>query len=66
MLLRRRGAPEGEMPYWLQESIGGVGLLLAMASVLFLTFADPENPANTASNVAQDNGAVVMASALPE
>jgi hypothetical protein len=53
------------MPYWLQESIGGVGLLLAMASALFLTFADPENPANTASNVTQDNGAVMVASALP-
>jgi hypothetical protein len=53
------------MPYWLQESIGGVGLLLAMASVLFLTFADPDNPANTARSVAQDNGGVMMASALP-
>jgi hypothetical protein len=54
------------MPYWLQESIGGVGLLLAIGSVLFLTFADPDNPANAAKSAAQDNGAVIMASALPE
>jgi hypothetical protein len=50
------------MPYWLQESIGGIGLLLAMASVLFLTFADPDNPANVAKN---ERGAVMLAVAAP-
>jgi hypothetical protein len=47
------------MPHWLQESIAGVGLLLAMASVLFLTFSDPDNPANQVA----DHGAVMVASA---